>query len=68
MVASAIEFANDGGWHVGDEEARLQYLAELVSRMSDRDERVKATVELAHRYKRNLLYIARSMQDIELCA
>lgn len=68
MVASAIEFANDGGWHVGDEEARLQYLAELVSRMADKEARERTIIELAHRYKRNLLYIARSMQDIELCA
>lgn len=68
MVARAIEFANDGGWHVGDEEARLEYLAELVAHMDDKKARMKATMELAHRYKRNLLFIARSMQDIELCA
>lgn len=67
-MVKAIEFANDGGWHVGDEEARLQYLACVVSSMADKTQRESAIVELAIRYKRNLLFIARSMQDIELCA
>lgn len=65
MVASAIEFANNGGWHVGNEEARLRYLAELIA---DRDQRILATVELAIRCKHGLLYVARPIQDIELCA
>jgi hypothetical protein len=67
-VVKAIEFANDGGWHVGDEEARLRYLADVIAHYANREQRIEDMVELAIRYKRNLLYIAMSLSDIELCA
>ncbi len=67
-MVKAIEWANDGGWHVGDEEARLMYLAAYVTAIPDRAERMEAIIELADRYKRNLLYIAMSLSTIELCA
>lgn len=67
-MVKAIEHANDAGWHIGDEEARLQYLACVVSSMADKVQREEAIMELADRYKRGLLYISYSLQTIDACA
>jgi hypothetical protein len=39
VVDDAIEFANDGGWHVGDEKARLRYLVSCFNRVANWEER-----------------------------